>query len=94
MWHWKQKIDPYKDEEYRKVAQKVRRAMEEFPDEFPKLGPAIHTGNGVGFRLVEGTHEQLANLMAIWASVDDWRLEVVFECPWYNEVIQRWLAYE
>jgi hypothetical protein len=39
----------------------------------------MHTGRGVGFRLVDGTEEQLANLVAIWAPVEEWRLEVYFE---------------
>ncbi|MCW4048531.1 MAG: hypothetical protein NWE89_02225 [Candidatus Bathyarchaeota archaeon] len=94
IWHWKQKIDPYKDDEYRKVGQKVQKAMEEYPDEFPKMGNAMHTANGEGFRLVEGTQEQMANLVAIWSPVDEWKLEVYFECPGFNKVIQRWRSYK
>ena len=80
IWHWKWIADAYeKDGEYQKVNAKFEKALKEHPEDFPKLSPGIHTGRGVGFRLVEGNEEQLANLVAIWAPVEEWRLEVYFE---------------
>jgi hypothetical protein len=80
IWHWKWIVDAYeKDGEYQKVMAKFEKALKEHPEDFPKLSPGIHTGRGVGFRLVEGNEEQLANLVAIWAPVEEWRLEVYFE---------------
>ena len=80
VWHWKWIVDPYvKDSYYWKVQDKFDKAIVEHPDDFPKLGTGMHTGRGVGFRLIEGTEEQMANLVAIWAPVEEWRLEVYFE---------------
>ena len=80
IWHWKWIADAYeKDGAYNKVNQKFQKALKEHPEDFPKLSPGIHVGRGVGFRLVEGTEEQLANLAAIWAPVEEWRFEVYFE---------------
>jgi hypothetical protein len=64
---------------YNKVNQKFQKALKEHPEDFPKLSPGMHVGRGVGFRLVDGTEEQLANLAAIWAPVEEWRFEVYFE---------------
>jgi hypothetical protein len=80
IWHWKWIADAtIKDGEYQKVAYKFEKALKEHPEDFPKLSPGFHTGRGVGFRLVEGNEEQLANLVTIWAPVEEWRLEVYFE---------------
>lgn len=80
IWHWKWIADgTEKDGAYQKVAFKFEKALKEHPEDFPKLSPSIITGRGVGFRLVEGTEEQLANLVTIWAPVEEWRLEVYFE---------------
>lgn len=80
IWHWKWIDDPYKkDSEYNKVNAKFQKALKEHPEDFPKLSQSMHTGRGVGFRLVEGNEEQLANLVAIWAPVEEWKLEVYFE---------------
>jgi len=93
VWHWKSKGDPFElEEEYSKVREKVRKAMKEHPDEFPEMGPSIYTGRGVGFRLVEGTYEQLMNLVAIWGPVEEWKLEVYFD--YLSKAYERWLSYE
>jgi len=39
----------------------------------------------VGFRLVEGTYEQMRNLVTIWAPVEEWSLEVYFEAEYLME---------
>ena len=85
IWHWKWKSDPFEGEEYSKVGEKVEKAMKENPDDFPTMSPGIHKGRGVGFRLVEGTYEQMRNLVAIWAPVEEWSLEVYFEADYLNE---------
>ena len=64
--------------------------MEEHPEDFPKLSVGIHTGRGVGFRLVEGNEEQLANLVTIWAPVEEWRLEVYFEAAEDSPMGKAW----
>ena len=80
IWHWKWISDPFdKEGEYNKINQKFQKALKENPEDFPKLSPGMHTGRGIGFRLVEGNEQQLANLVAIWAPVEEWRLEVYFE---------------
>lgn len=80
VWHWKWIGDPFiKDSDYNKVNAKFQKALKDHPEDFPKLSPGIHTGRGVGFRLVDGNEQQLANLVAIWAPVEEWRLEVYFE---------------
>ncbi len=80
IWHWKWIDDAYeKDGKYMKVGEKFQKALEENPDDFPKMSPICHIARGVGFRLVEGTQQQLANLAAIWAPVEEWRFEVYFE---------------
>ena len=80
VWHWKWIDDAYeKDGKYSKVTAKFQKAIEEHPEDFPKMGPTLMTGRGVGFRLVEGTEQQLANLAQIWAPVEEWRFEVYFE---------------
>ena len=85
IWHWKWKSDPFEGEEYGKVQDIVAKAMEENPDDFPTMSPGIHKGRGVGFRLVEGTYEQMRNLVAIWAPVEEWSLEVYFEADYLSE---------
>jgi len=56
IWYWKWRNDPFDDDKYANVGQKVQKAMEENPDAFPKMSPGIHKGRGDGFRLVEGTY--------------------------------------
>ena len=94
IWHWKWIDDAFeKDGAYQKVGAKFEKALKEHPNDFPKLSPGIHTGRGVGFRLVEGNEEQLANLVAIWAPVEEWRLEVYFEAgenSLFNKAMSRW----
>ena len=99
IWHWKWIDDPYeKDGKYNKVGAKFQKALEEHPDDFPKMSVGIHTGRGVGFRLVEGTEQQLANLAAIWAPVEEWRFEVYFEASTEDSVFgkawRRWTPLE
>ena len=94
IWHAKQKPVRERLEKYLIVAERAEKAMKEHPDEFPKMGPAIRTGGPTSFRFVEGTYEQLQNLVAIWAPVDESRLEVYFECPPWYEVVQRWREYK
>lgn len=94
IWHTTQKQISERLEDYQEVALKFEKAMEEFPEKFPKMGPAIRTGGPTSFRLVEGTYEQLQNLVAIWAPVDESRLEVYFECPPWAEIFQRWREYK
>jgi hypothetical protein len=53
----------------------------------------MHTGGGVGFRLVDGSEEQLANLVAIWAPVEEWRLEVYFEADEKSPLGKAWRKY-
>ena len=90
IWHWKWIDDPYvKDSNYMKVEAKFVKAIEEHPDDFPKLSASIHTGRGVGFRLVEGNEQQLANLAAIWTPVEDWRFEVYFEGSVANSPMEK-----
>ncbi len=74
---------------------KFNKALEEFPDDFPKMSVGIHTGRGVGFRLVEGNEEQLMNLAMMWAPVEEWRFEVYFEAnaEGMGKPFQRWKAY-
>jgi len=87
IWYWKWKTE---GPEYMKVYEKVLKAMKEFPEAFPKMSPGIHHGRGVGFRLVEGTYEQLMNLVAIWAPVEEWKLEVYFEGDDLSKAYNRW----
>ena len=90
IWRWKWIDDPWKGEAYGKVGQKVAKAMKEHPDDFPKMSPGIHHGRGDGFRLVEGTYEQMKNLVAIWSPVEEWRLEVYFEGEELTKAMQKW----
>jgi hypothetical protein len=90
IWHWKWKSDPYESDEYMKVYEKVEKAMKENPKAFPKMSPGIHHGRGVGFRLVEGNEEQLRNLVAIWAPVEEWKLEVYFEGDELSAAGRKW----
>ena len=87
VWRWKWKTE---GEEYQKVSQKFNKAEEEHPEALPQMGPSIHTGRGVGFRLVEGTEEQLLNLVAIWAPVEEWKLEVYFHGSDLSKAYRRW----
>ena len=90
IWHWKWKSDPFEGEEYGKVGDIVAKAMEENPDDFPTMSPGIHKGRGVGFRLVEGTYEQMMNLVAIWAPVEEWKLQVYFEGEELTKAIRKY----
>jgi hypothetical protein len=90
IWYWKWKCDPLDDDRYMKVSQKVQKALKENPGMFPKMSPGIHKGRGDGFRLVEGTYEQMKNLIAIWSPVEEWKLEVYFEGEELNEAMQKW----
>jgi len=94
VWHWKVIDDWYKeDSKFWEINEKFQKAMKENPDDFPKLSPSMHTGRDRGFRLVEGTEEQLANLVQIWAPVEDWRLEPYFEIgpdSAYGKAWRRW----
>ena len=91
IWHWKWIGDPYEeDSEYNKVSARFQKALKENPDDFPKMSDGIHTGRGVGFRLVDGTEEQLANLVTIWAPVEEWRLEVYFEAKEGSPMAKAW----
>ena len=93
IWYVKQK--PMRERlEYYLVVQRVEKAIKKHPEEFPKMGPAIRMGGAESFRFVEGTYEQLQNLVAIWSPVDESKLVVYFECPPYYEVVQRWLSDE
>ena len=79
IWRFKWAIDPFDDDKYMKVDQQFQKALEEHPDDFPTMGPNIITARGVGFRVVEGTYEQMMNLVAIWTPVEEWKLQVYFE---------------
>ena len=82
IWYWKWKTE---GEEYSKVSDKFQEALKEHPEELPKMSPGIHKGRGEGFRLVEGTYEQMRNLVTIWAPVEEWKLEVYFEADYLME---------
>ncbi|MBM3292635.1 hypothetical protein FJY84_08145 [Candidatus Bathyarchaeota archaeon] len=91
VWHWKWIADATeKDGAYTKVSEKFQKALKEHPEEFPKLSPSMHTGRGVSFRLVEGNEEQLANLVAIWSPVEEWRLEVYFDTVEGSPLAKAW----
>ena len=90
IWYWKWAIDPFDDDRYMKVNQKFQKAMEENPDDFPKMSPSIHKGRGDGFRLVEGTYEQMMNLVAIWAPVEEWKLQVYFEGEELTKAVRKY----
>jgi len=90
IWYWKWRSDPWDDDKYMKVFQRVKKVIEENPDAFPKMSPGIHKGRGDGFRLVEGTYEQMKNLVAIWSPVEHWRLEVYFEGDEISEAVRKW----
>ncbi|MHA2394630.1 MAG: hypothetical protein ACXAEX_22100 [Promethearchaeota archaeon] len=90
IWYWEWRNDPFDDDKYRKVGEKVQKAMKENPDAFPKMSPGIHKGRGDGFRLVEGTYEQMKNLVAIWHPVEYWKLEVYFEGQELGEAVRKW----
>ncbi|MBA7663947.1 hypothetical protein ES703_71995 [subsurface metagenome] len=90
IWYWKWNIDPFDDERYNKFSQKAQKAIEENPDDFPTMSPGIHKGRGDGFRLVEGTYEQMMNLVAIWAPVEEWKLQVYFEADDLNKAGRKW----
>lgn len=90
IWYWKWKSDPYEGPEYVKVSAKVEKAMKEYPEAFPKMGPNVHRARGEGFRLVEGTYEQLMNLVAIWSPVEEWKLEVYFEGDVLGSCVRKW----
>ena len=90
IWYWKWKSDPFESPEYMKVNEKVQKAMKEHPEAFPKMSPGIHHGRGVGLRLVEGTYEQMANLVGIWQPVEEWKLEVYFEAEDLAKAVRRW----
>ena len=95
IWYWKwpagARNDPFDDDKnYMKVSQKVEKTIDENPDAFPKMSPGIHRGRGDGFRLVEGTYEQLMNLVAIWAPVEEWKLEVYFHGDDLNKAYRKW----
>ena len=94
VWHWKWIDIPHaEDGKYDKVSTKFQKALKEFPDDFPKMSPSSHTGRGVGFRLVEGNEQQLANLAAIWAPVEEWRFEVYFEAAEDSAFGKAWRKY-
>ncbi len=94
VWHWKWIDDAFeKDGKYMKVNEKFQKAIEEHPDDFPTMSESLHTGRGVGFRLVEGTEQQLANLAAIWAPVEEWRFEVYFEAVEDSAMGKAWAKY-
>ena len=90
IWKWMWHVNPITDDSYMKVADKVTKAMEKNPDAFPKMSPGIHKGRGKGFRLVEGTYEQMLNLIAIWHPVEEWKLEVYFEGEVLTEAVRKW----
>ena len=83
IWYWTWPAgalkDPLDDDKYSKVQEIVAKAMKENPDDFPTMSSGIHIGRGKGFRLIEGTYEQMMNLVAIWAPVEEWKLQVYFE---------------
>ena len=54
------------------------------------MGPSIHTARGEGFRLVDGTEEQVLNLVAIWALVEEWKLEVYFHGDDLSIAYRKW----
>jgi hypothetical protein len=89
VWHWKWIAE---GEEYMKVWQTVTKALEQHPEAFPKMGESIMTSRGEGFRLVEGTEEQLMNLVAIWTPVEEWKLEVYFHSEDLVNASNRWHA--
>jgi hypothetical protein len=94
IWRWKWIADAYeKDGAYGKVNERFQKAMKEHPEDFPKMGPSIHTGRGVGFRLVDGTEQQLANLAAIWGPVEEWSFEVYFEASEGSPLSKAWGKY-
>ena len=79
VWHWEWKWEELEKEN--KVGEKVQKAMEENPDQFPKmLTNTCFTGRGKGFRLIEAENEeQLMNLVFAWSPTEKWRLEPYFE---------------
>jgi hypothetical protein len=87
VWRWKWITE---GEEYMKVWQTVNKALEQHPEAFPKMGPSIQVARGEGFRLVEGTEEQLMNLMSIWTPVEEWKLEVYFHSEDLYNASRRW----
>jgi hypothetical protein len=86
IWYWKWKNE---GDEYREANQKFQKMLKEQPEEFPKMSPGIHKGRGEGFRLVEGTYEQMRNLVAVWQAVEEWKLEVYFEADYlFSQVLK------
>jgi hypothetical protein len=67
------------------------KAVKEFPDKFPKMGPTRFTGQTKGFRIIEGNEEQVQNLVAFWAPTEKWKLTPFFEQ--YPAAQREWLAW-
>jgi len=79
LWTWSWKWEDYKKEN--ELSDKFDKAMKENPKQFPKmLTKTCFTGRGSGFRIIEAENEdQLANLVTLWWSTEEWKLEVILE---------------
>jgi len=81
-------------EKEQELGEKFRKAMEENPDQFPKmLTNTCFTGRGKGFRLIEAENEeQLMNLVTLWWSTENWRLEPYLEAgETLQKAFQKWM---
>ena len=92
LWHWEWKMEDFEKEQ--EMGEKFLKAMEENPDQFPKmLTGTCFTGKCKGFRLIEAENEeQLMNLVTFWWSTEDWRLEPYLESgEALGKAFQKWM---
>ncbi len=87
---WTFDFDQENAEEITFRNQELERAMEKYPDRYPKLHTAFMTGLCSGFRIIEAENEyQLTQLVMFFYPLERWEIKPIFEGKSVSQVWRR-----
>ena len=80
IWYWVWESGTCESDVFLSVSRRFEEAIGESPEAFPRMSRGMSYLLDAGFRLVEGTHEQLLNFVIFWRPIGGWGF-VYFEQP-------------
>jgi len=90
---WTYEFDQENAEEISGRNRELDRAIEKYPDRYPKLHTAYMTGLCSGFRIVEAENEeQLTQLVMFYYPLERWDIKPIFEGKSVSQVWRKKLV--
>ena len=80
IWYWIWEKEETDKREFADAVNAFENAKTESPEAFPRISKGMSYYKEAGFKLVDGTHEQLLNFTVYWRPIRGWQL-LYFEQP-------------